>query len=47
MLIHWTNGDINFYKFKAKDIDLLLPALYDQKFNEIVDQDLKISEISD
>mgnify|MGYP003645327977 CR=1 FL=1 len=37
MLKHWKDDDgNNWYKFRKKDIDLFTEALYDQKFEEIV-----------
>jgi hypothetical protein len=47
MIVHWENQGINFYKFKAKDIDLLLPAMYDVKFEEIINNNVKTNENCD
>tara|TARA_B100000029_G_scaffold165551_1_gene161736 strand:- start:2301 stop:2444 length:144 start_codon:yes stop_codon:yes gene_type:complete len=40
MITHWKDEQgSNWYKFIAKDIDMLLPAMEDVKFEEIVDEE--------
>lgn len=38
LITHWKDEEgNNWYKFKKEDIDLFTQALYDQRFDEIVD----------
>ena len=40
-ITHWKANGINYYKFKAKDINMLLPAMYDVKFEEMLENNVK------
>jgi hypothetical protein len=43
MIIHYKKGKTDVYRFKAKDFDMLLPAMYDVKFEEITSKNSKIA----
>jgi len=36
----WKKNKNTFYKFKAKDFEMLLPTMVDVKFEEIIGKDL-------
>ena len=38
MIVVFEKGGQKYFKFKAKDIDLLLPALYEEKFKEVTEE---------
>ena len=35
MIVHWEEQGVDYYKFKAKDIDMLLPTMIDVQFEKI------------
>tara|TARA_R100001530_G_scaffold136196_1_gene115731 strand:+ start:872 stop:1012 length:141 start_codon:yes stop_codon:yes gene_type:complete len=40
LLTHWKDEEgNNWYKFKKKDIDLFTKELYNQKFEEIIEEE--------
>lgn len=47
MIIHYKidkpGSKMDVYRFKAKDFDMLLPAMYDVKFEEITSKNSKIA----
>ena len=40
MIVSWKDSEgIQWYKFKAKDIDMLYPAMVEDKFDDIKDKE--------
>jgi len=43
MIIHYKIEKTDVYRFKAKDFNMLLPAMYDVKFEKIASKNSKIA----